>query len=492
MNPRGSLTGPLVLIVIGVLFLIHAVVPDFAVTELLSQYWPYLLILWGVIGLVEVCVRFATSSGPVPTSGISGGAWFAILLICLIGVVAYEVRRSNPWWRQVGFERGIEAFGSEHEYSIEAQRQNTGAAPRVILESFRGDAKIVGAEGSGVSLTGRKLVRAFDAKLADSTNTKTPIELVVEGNTVIVRCHQDRADSRARVTTNLELSVPKGASVEATGTGGDFEVSSLTGDVDLSSSDAGVRINDVDGSLKIDTRHSDTIRCSNVKGSIDLRGRGSDVDLQRIGGAVTVSGTYTGSVLVRDAAKQVLVESMRAKLEVQRVPGEIRLERGSLNARNVIGPVKLTAHSTDVTVSGFTGGLEMSVDRGDIALQPQNVPLGPITVRTRSGNVEMALPLAAKFALIAATNNGEIDNQFGDALQEHSAGRGAKLEGTVGTGPDVNLITQHGTITVRKSTAEPASPKESHQAPANGKPAPDVARGGDARPSQLAARLVSY
>jgi hypothetical protein len=121
----------------------------------------------------------------------------------------------------------------------------------------------------------------------------------------------------------------------------------------------------------------------------------------------------------------------------------------------------VTAHSTDITLSGFTEGLDLTVDRGDIELRPQSVPLGRIAVHARSGNIEMALPAGAKFALNAATGNGEIDNQFGDGLTERSEGRGAKLDGSVGDGPDVSLITQHGNITVRKSSGDTNTPKES-------------------------------
>ena len=475
MRPRASLTGPLVLIMVGVVFLIHAISPEFKVTDLFLRYWPYLLILWGVIAFIEVNIRFARG-GPVPANGISGAGWLVVVVICLMGMAAYEVHRVNPWWRQMGWERGIEAFGSEHEYTIDPQKKGVGATPRIVLESLRGDVRIPGTDAPEISLGGHKLVRAFEERLADVANRDTPIDIAVEGNTVIVRSHQDRADSRSRVTANLELSVPKGASVEATGTGGDFDISGLAGDVDVSSSNAGVRLQDIGGNVKIDTRRSDLIRCLNVKGGVDLRGHGSDVELTQIAGQVTVNGDYTGSVSLRDLAKPVRLASMRTKLAVEQVAGEIRIERGSLNARNVIGPVKLTTHSTDITLNGFTEGLDLTVDRGDVELRPQSVPLGRIAVHARSGNIDMALPAGAKFAMNAATGNGDIDNQFGGGLSEQSEGRGAKLEGSVGDGPDVSLITQHGNITVRKSSGEPNSPKGSGGEPVSAKPRDNIAR----------------
>ena len=53
MRPR-SITGPLILVVIGVVFLLNNLGHDLPLWSLFSNYWPVLLILMGVIGLVEV------------------------------------------------------------------------------------------------------------------------------------------------------------------------------------------------------------------------------------------------------------------------------------------------------------------------------------------------------------------------------------------------------------------------------------------------------
>ncbi len=453
MRARGSVTGPLILIAIGVLFLIHAVSPDFRIGEMLAEYWPYLLIIWGVIALIEVGIR-AARGAPIPANGVSGGAWVLVILICIVGLSSYEVRRSDNWWRRAGFERGIQAFGEEHDYSVNTSQKTVGKTPHIVIESFRGDAKIVGTDGSDVTVTGHKTIRAFEARESDNANSQTPVELLVQGGTVIIRCNQDKAGSRTPVTTDLDISVPKGATVEATGAVGDFDVSSIAGNVDLSSENAGMRLQDVEGNVTIDTRRSDLVRCTNVKGTVDLRGRGTDVELTNIAGQVTINGDYSGTLSLRDVSKPVRVENMRTQLDVEQVPGEIRLDRGSLTVQNVVGPVKLTTRSTDVTLDGFTNGLELTIDKGDIDLRPGRLPLGKMVVHTRSGNIELALPQTASFALTASTDHGEIDNEFGEALKERAEGRGARLEGAVGSGPDLSLVTDRGSITVRKASGE--------------------------------------
>jgi DUF4097 and DUF4098 domain-containing protein YvlB len=454
MRPRGSITGPLVLILLGILFLIRALSPEFHFADLLARYWPYGLILWGVIALVEVCFRFS-GNGPIPRNGVSGGGWAIVVIVALLGSSAFEFERPGNWLRQVGFQNGMEAFGEEHEYPLETISREVGAAPHILIEDFRGDAKVSGSDGTAISLAGQKTIRSFDIHEADRANTQSPVEIITQGNTYIIRCHQDGINARSSVSANLDLSVPKGARVQATASHGSIDISALTGDVDFTGGNGSdIKMEDIGGNVKLETRGADSVHCNNVKGSLTLHGRGSDVDLENIAGQVTVGGDYTGTVSLRSLSKPVHLESMRTRLDAQRVPGYVRLDRGSLDAKDLIGPLKLSAHSTDITLASFTEGLDLDVDRGDIELRPEHDAMGRITVHTRSGDIELAVPAAAHFAINANTANGGIDNEFGGGLQENSDGRGAKLQGSVGGGPDVNLVTQHGSITVRKASSE--------------------------------------
>jgi DUF4097 and DUF4098 domain-containing protein YvlB len=459
MRQRGSVAGPLILIAIGVLFLLHTISPNFPIADIVAQYWPYLLIAWGLIQLVEISVR-TVRGGPIPVNGISGGGWALVVLICFVGLATYEVRRSDNWWRRVGFEHGVEVFGEEHDYPIDSVQKQVGKAPHLVIETFRGDAKIAGNDGTEITVNGHKIIRALEQREADRANQDAVVDVVVEGNTVTIRCNQSRSGARAPVTTNLDVSVPKGASMEATGTAGDFDVSSLSGDVDISSDNGGIRLQDIDGNVKVDTRRSDLVRCSNVKGGVSVRGHGSDVELEKIAGQVAIKGEYNGTISLRDVAKPVRLENMRTEMDVEQIPGEIRVDRGNVNVQNVVGPLKLTTHATDVNVDGFSHGLELTVDKGDIDLKPARLPLGKMVVHTRSGNIELALPQSATFVLTASTDHGDIENEFGEALKQRTQGRGARLEGAIGAGPDLTLTTDRGSITVRKSGDEVTPAKD--------------------------------
>lgn len=453
MRSRGSLVGPLLLILIGVVFLLRAISPNFQIWDLFRLYWPYLLIAWGVLSFIEVCIRFITGA-PIPVNAVSGGAWFLVVLICIAGVTTWEVSRQYTWWRHFNFQHEFAALGEDHEFSVAPQQIAVGATPHVVIERFRGDAKITAADGKELDLSGHKSVRAFDAAATEEANRLTPVQVTVEGSTVVIRCNQDKADSRTQVSTYLDITVPKGASVEATGTNGDFEISGINGDVDVSSDNAGVRLQDLGGNATVQTRKSDLIRAVNVQGAVDLEGHGDDVELDKIAGQVTIKGDYTGTVSLHDVSQPVRVEDMRTHLEVAQIPGEVRLERGNLSLQNIVGPVKLTTHDTDVDLDGVSNEISLAVDKGDIEVRPGRVPLGRMMVKTRSGNIELALPEEATFALDANTDHGEIDNEFGDNLRQQTQGRGAHLRGTMGDGPDLVLNTGRGSITVRKAAVE--------------------------------------
>ena len=59
---RRSVTGPILLILLGAGFLIYNLRPDIELFDLLAQYWPFLLIAWGSLRLVEVLVDYFRGS----------------------------------------------------------------------------------------------------------------------------------------------------------------------------------------------------------------------------------------------------------------------------------------------------------------------------------------------------------------------------------------------------------------------------------------------
>src|SRR5580704_5793023 len=115
---RRSIVGPFVLILIGVLFLYNNIHPDLNLSSLFAEYWPFLLIGFGVLRLLEV-VAFAASSKPLPSSR-GGGEIGLVILLCIAGTIFFQVHRHAPALR-IG-RRTMELFGESFDYPVSQQK----------------------------------------------------------------------------------------------------------------------------------------------------------------------------------------------------------------------------------------------------------------------------------------------------------------------------------------------------------------------------------
>jgi hypothetical protein len=463
---RGSVIAPLILIGIGALFLMRNVWPEIAIGELLSRFWPFILIAWGGLRLVEI-LFWAMTSKPLPRNGISGGEWVLVIFICVLGSAAWTMHRQNWWFPTSRLHGLVIDMGESYDYPLAAAEKPCGKNCRVVIEGFRGNARVVGGEGTSVKVSGRKTIRSMQQTTADGANNETPLELIVQGDQILVRTNQDRINDRLRISDDLEITVPANASIEGHGRLGDFDIKDVQGNVEVNSDNAGVRLDNIGGNVRVDLQKSDIIRATGVKGTVDLKGRGHDLDLENITGHVNINGTYVGQVQFRNLAQPVRYEDSNITLNFEKLPGQIHMGLGEFTGENIVGPMRFNARSRDVHISEFTQSLDLTLDRGDIELRPgKNVP--KMDVHTRSGDLDLALAPGTKFDLKASTDKGEIHNDYGTPLTVEETGHGATVIGSVGAGPQVRLQTGRGAVTVRKGNADdmkPAPPPEAPTAP---------------------------
>ncbi len=166
-----------------------------------------------------------------------------------------------------------------------------------------------------------------------------------------------------------------------------------------------------------------------------------------------MGGTYVGQIQLRNLAQPLRYEDPQITLNLEKLPGQVHMGLGEFTADNVVGPIRLSARSRDINLSDFTQSLDLTLERGDITLRPAKI-LPKIEVHTRSGDIDLALPLGAKFDLKASTDRGEVHNDYGDPLKIDDSHRGATIAGSSGSGPQLRLETGRGTVTVRKASSE--------------------------------------
>jgi len=459
---RTSFVAPILLIVIGGLFLARNIYPEIPLLDWVSRYWPVILILWGLLRIVEI-VYWAARSKPLPAHGISSGEWVLIVFLCLFGASLHAVRGFSNWWPDHMVQlNGLGFLGGERfEYPVSAEKA-CSHTPHIVLEDFRGDAKINGVDAGAdeVKVSGHKTIRSMDQAQADKSNQAAPLEISGDASNIVIRVREDRGQRFERISATLEINLPKGASIEVHGRTGDLEINDIAGSVAITSDNAGVRLRNIGGPARVELSRSDVVHMSGVKGDVEIKGHGSDVELEDIAGSVSVDGAYNGTIELRKIAKPLRFRGPRTNLSMEAVPGEVSMSLGDFNGSKLTGPTHLTRQSSDVEINDFSGPLDVSIERGDLHLTP-GLPMGSIQAHVRSGDIRLSLPAGAQFSLNASTNNGSISNPFDGGFKMEASGRRGNLRGAVGAGPSIELETQRGNITVQKAvTASINAPLE--------------------------------
>lgn len=467
---RNSVAFPIILVLVGILFLISNLNPNIPVLRIVGQYWPFLLIGWGVIRAGEILYAHSQKK-QLPIAGMSGGEWVLIIFLMLIGTGIAGINRFSQHFPFSRLSmRGLEILGEPYDYPV------SGSVPadktqQLILENLRGNIRIVGGNTAEVKATGRTTIRAYNESEARSFNDQIPFEMLSQGDQIIIRTNQERLTGESRASSDLDITVPKKFSVICRGRYGDFDISGISGSVEVNSDNAGVRLHEIGGNAQIDLRRSDIVRATNIKGTIEIKGRGDDLELENIEGQVTIQASYSGDIQLRNLSQPVRYESSNSSLNVAKIQGNIRMTRGELIGNSVTGPIQIRSRLKDVRLSDFTDTVNIDVDRGDIELRPGKLPLAKLDIRTRNGDVELALPEAAKFNLNATTDRGEVDNSFASFIQQENKDRGGSLRSSGTTGPAIGIHTDRGRIFIRKSGADDKPWDVGEELPSRG-PAP--------------------
>jgi hypothetical protein len=469
-----SLLGPLLLILIGVLFLVKRFWPELAVLETVVRFWPFLLIAWGLFRLLQI-FSLRAQGRPLPYPGINGGEWALIILLTIFGSSVWGLRRYSEHWPGNIRIGGVELLGEAYDYPIDATRKFPKQA-RLIVENLRGTTRVVGVDGDDITVSGRKMIRAIDRGDADRTNQSMPLEVSSTADQVVVRTNQERASEGKQVSADIEIRVPRGCSVEARGRHGDLDVSDIQGEVTLNGESGGYRVQNIGGAVRVNARHLDLLKALDLKGDIEVKGGGKDLEFENIAGQVTINGVFSGESTFRNLAKPLRFESEVTKLRLEKLPGQMELTLANLNGFNIGGPFVLETKAKDVSLSEVSNGIQITVDRGNVELRQSKLPLPPVEIDVRSGDVEVALPAGAKYSLNAASERGEVTNDLDARLKEENEGRGCRLTGTTGAGPSIKVVTRLGNVTMRKlgvgETTAPEPPPAPNPARPMQHPAP--------------------
>jgi hypothetical protein len=480
-----SLVGPFLLIGLGALFLARNVMPELALLDYLAQYWPFLLILWGSLRLLEIATWSARGQA-LPRCGVSGGEWVLAIFLCLIGASLHAARGFPSW---VGIQLpGVEVFGESYEYLIDAQTITAPTAtPKIVLDGFRGDTRIVGVDGNTVKVQGRYRVRAMNQSDGDDISHNMKVSLVESGGQVTIRVDEPNTIGRGRskggyigrIATDLEIEVPRGASVFTQGHSGGMDVTAIRGTVDLKGRNMDVRLEDIGGKVQLDLEGSDLVRAVNLQSDLNLRGRGDNIDLETIAGEVTVDGQWGGLSQARALAKPIHWNTGRTEFSAKSLTGDLRVSVGDLSIARATDLRLETTYPKDLDISDISGSLTVRTNRGDVRVRSVTAPLPTLDVRMESGNFDLTVPLAAKMTIAAETEIGDIFHGLDNRATQSRQSRGASLNYTDG-GPRMEIHLERGDVAIHHldknelptAPVQPVRPVQPLKPPSSSPPRP--------------------
>lgn len=471
-QPR-SIAGAIVLILIGIMFLLGTmgITNWHGLAFAFSKYWPLLLILWGVIKLIEYeqCKRVGA-----PARGIGVGGAFLILFVIVAGLIATGVSRVD-WGGirdslQIDDEDFNEIFGgSSFSYSGDLASDLPPGTTRLEINDDRGTVTVNVSDDRKMRVSWRKKVHAENQQQADSYNKKTDVTIETAGKDAVLNANTQAAGEKG-VSTDMDVYVPRDIEVSIISHHGDITVNGMGGGVQINHQHGEVNINDLVGNAALTLQHS-SARLQHIKGDVtaSFQGWSNEVDVEDVDGAVHLSGDLINSIRLVRVSKTVGFHSSRTDIEFSRLDGRLDLDSSDLHADSLIGPMRLTTRSKDISLEGFSGDLRVENENGsvDVALQKP----GNTQIDNRKGDVQLTIPPNTAIKLEARTRRGDIQSDFNE-IKVDSHDNEASANGSIGTnGPHVAINCDKGDIEIRKGTVVAAPAPSPTPAPA---PAPAI------------------
>ncbi len=447
-RPRRSLAGPLVLIIIGLVFLLRNFGVRFPVWHLFGRFWPVLLILWGVIRLIEYST--APRQG-YARSGIGAGSIVLLILLVAVGLSAHYSSDVN--WGGVRDQLQMDddlggMFGNAYTFDDNAQQAFPAhGSLRVVCD--RGSLNISASDDQTVRVVVHKKLHAGSQDEANKFNDQTKPQITVNGSSVLVDANTHGAGDHG-VESDMDIFVPRDAMLDVAGRYGDVTINDRKSDVKVAWQRGDIALTDIAGAASL-ALEKGSIRASKIAGDVDISGRIDDVTLDEVAGGVRLNGDFFNDIRLSKIAKTVTFKSSRSDMTIASVPGDLDIDRDSVRGNEVTGPARLMTSSKEIHLENVTGDVQVETTNGDIEVQAASkLPVGKWTINGRHGDITLTLPGNAGFQVDASTHKGDISSDWG-ALKIENSGGSSTAKGTVGNGVSkLQINSETGDIRISK------------------------------------------
>src|SRR5258708_10919973 len=323
-RPR-SLAGPFVLIVLGIVCLLGTmhILSLARLAHLFANYWPVLLIFWGVIKLIEH--QRAQREG-TRAAGIGAGGIFLVVMIVVFGLIATQLERVN--WSGLRDNINIDdndfnnIFGQNYNFNDHLEQNfPTGASLKII--DTRGAVSVHASDDNKITVVVRKRVGADNQDDADKYDRGTKPTITTVGGLVTLNANAEGSGDHA-VETDLDISLPRKAQVSITSRRGDVNLAGRDGGVDISAQHSDTAVEEVNGNVKV-SQEKGSVKVEQVAGDVHVEGRVNEVSVSDVTGSVQLDGEFQESVKLARIEKSVTFNSSPTDMKLSPIHAPLDL-----------------------------------------------------------------------------------------------------------------------------------------------------------------------
>ncbi|MGA7463246.1 MAG: DUF4097 family beta strand repeat-containing protein [Candidatus Korobacteraceae bacterium] len=467
---RRSIAGPIILIVIGGLFLAKNFGFRFPIWHWFGHWWPLLLILWGIIVLIENMT--APRLGYRPRYLGAGGIVLLVLLVA-IGVSAHY--SSDVDWGGVRDQLQMDddfssIFGNPYTFE-DTMEQAFPANVTLRIVCDHGALNITPSDNGVIRIVVHKKLYAQNQNDANKFNEGSKPQISSTGSSVVLNANTDGAGDHG-VQTDMDISVPANTPLDIASKRGDITVNDRKAEVKISLQKGDVSLTAIASPVKISLEKG-SIRASEIGGDVDLDGHVDSVNIDNVAGSVRLNGDFYEDIQLSKISKTVIFKTSRSDMEIASVPGDISISSDEVRGTELTGPSRVVTGSKNIHLEDVAGDLDVQSNNGDVEVTTSGKQAGKmivstqhgdvaltlaskstpdkVTVTTQHGDVTLTLPSAGGFQISAGTRKGDITSDF-DAVKVNETNGESRATGTVGSGTSkLQVNTDTGDIKIGKS-----------------------------------------
>ncbi len=455
-SERRSVTGPILLVAVGVLLLLLETgrLSWAAGLAWLSFWWPAVLIGAGLLMVLEWALDTGLHRGDsarAPRRVLGGTASTLLFLVALAGASLMAARRSSSWV-QNNFHDQLAGhdFGNWQQlFSTRSEVSSELSAPlaphgELFVDNPRGDVTVTGSSQDGqVHVAVRQHLASWNQDNLGRRQLHERPRFSGDPNHLRLAALPEGNDD-----ADLTVTLPHDASLEVRSRHGDVSVEELHGGATITALAGDVKLTALRGPVHLKTSDDDTtVTAHSLGGGLVLEGQSGDIDLSDIQGNVTLHGDFFGTTEMARIRGPVTFDSSFTHLSCGGVPGSLSIEgRNDLTAHQLDGPVNIATTDRNLTLDGLHGATSITNRNGSVSASLV-APLGSLHISNANGPIAVSTPDHQAFTLKAQTDNGKIETGFGLAIKKLN-GVTAVKDKVLGGGPLIDLQTSDEDIRV--------------------------------------------